>query len=444
MTWLESLGAARTASALVPQANIHDPTYPLTSQTLVDLLVGPSTHAGVSVTEKSAFGLPAVYRAIAVIASTNGSLPLHVYRQRGDVRERVPGPHILDQPHPDMTPFEWAELLFVHLLGWGNAYLWKLRDQAGNVRELWPIEPSRVQVGRASTGEKVYGVDTSDLGTGVLDPGTGSGSIRDLLPLTDREILHIPGLGYDGVMGMSPIRACRQALALAMASEEHGARFFGSGTMLSGVLSTEQRIGADTADELKQRWKQSNGGLENAHEVAVLGHGTKFSPISVSPADAQFIETQRFGVQQVARIFGVPPHMLMDTEKSTSWGTGIEQQGIGFVTYTLRPWLTRVEQRMATLYPRGQYARFSVEGLLRGDTKARFDSYAVGRQWGWLNVNDIRSLEDLPPVDGGDVYLQPLNMVPLGTPPAPPPAPALEPAPADEPADEAATEGADA
>lgn len=394
MTWLQSLrGEARS---------VENPQHPLTSQALVDLMVGPATDAGVSVSEKSALGLPAVYRAIALIAGTCGGLPLHAYRDKGGVRERMPSqPALVAKPHPDLTTFEWAELVYVHLLGWGNAYLRIGRDQNGTARELWPIEPSRVKVGRTRDGEKMYGIDSRQAEDG-------------LLPLSDRDVLHIPGLGYDGVVGMSPVRAARQAIGMALATERHGARFFGSGTMLSGILKTDQRLDQTTADTLKARWKAANGGPDKSHDIAVLGSGTDFTPISISPQDAQFIETQRFGVAQVARIFGVPPHLLMDTERSTSWGTGIEQQSIGFVTYTLRPWLIRVEQRLSRLLPQPQYVKFSVEGLLRGDTKARYASYGLGRQWGWLSVNDIRRLEDMPPVDGGETYMQPLNMTGLG------------------------------
>lgn len=403
MTWLQDLRGVKAAS-------IENPALPLTSQSLADFLVGPSTDAGVSVTEKSALGLPAVYRAIALIAGTCGGLPLHAYEDRNEIRERLTSPPaLIAEPHPDLTTFEWAELIYVHLLGWGNAYLRILRDQAGTPRELWPIEPARVSVGRTSTGQKVYGIDTGDLSSRERTPATG------LLPLTDREVLHIPGLGYDGVAGMSPIRAARQSLGLAMATEKHGARFFGSGTSLTGVLSSDQRLTVDQAEQVKARWRHANSGPDNAHDIAVLGHGTTFTPISINPKDAQFVETQRFGVSQVARIFGVPPHMLFETDKSTSWGTGIEQQAIGFVTYTLRPWLVRVEQRLSRLLAGSQYVKFSVEGLLRGDTKGRYYSYAVGRNWGWLSVNEIRRLEDLPPVEGGDTYMQPLNMTKLGT-----------------------------
>lgn len=384
-----------------PRASLENPHLPLTSTALVDWLGGTPVHAGVSVNEKSALGMPAVWRAVNLIASTCASLPLHAYRKTDDVRLPLEGGQaavLLDNPHPDMTPFELWEQVYAHLLLWGNGYLKILRDQTGQVRELWPLHPGRVRTGRASDGTKVYVVD-----------GNEDGAVGD------RQILHVPGFGYDGVCGVSPIRLAKQGIGLAMAAEEYGARLFGSGSLASGILQTEQRLDQDAADRLKASWKSKVGGLDKAHEVAVLDSGAKFQQLTIPPEDAQFIESRRFQISEVARIYGVPPHMLMDTEKSTSWGTGIEQQGIGFVVYTLRPWLTRVEQRLTRLLrPTPVYAKYNVEGLLRGDTKARYESYAVARNWGWLSPNDIRRLEDMPPIPGGDVYHEPLNMQPIG------------------------------
>lgn len=409
MTWLESLRATAPRAA-----TLESPSMPLTSEALVDLMVGPKVDAGVSVSEKAALGLPAVYRAVALIAGTCGGLPLHAYSDQGGTHKRLPEqPAIIASPHPDMTPFEWTELVYVHLLTWGNAYLRVLRDQSGRVVELWPIDPWRVRVGRDSVdARKWYTVDGAQ--------GT---------PYSDRQILHIPGMGYDGTVGMSPIQVARQAFGTAIATQRYGGRFFGAGSMLSGVLSTEQKLTPAQADEAKARWKVSHGGPDNAHDIAVLGAGTKFQPISVSPVDAQFIEQQRFGVVEVARMFGVPPHLLMDVTGSTSWGTGISEQSLGFVRYTLRPWLIRVEQRMTKLLTdpqyatgpatSGRYARFNVEGLLRGDTKERYEAHTLGRNGGWLSVNDIRAVEDMPAIDGGDSYIQPLNMGTLGAEPAP-------------------------
>jgi HK97 family phage portal protein len=408
VTWLQALrGESR--------ATLENPTYPITSQALVDMLVGPKSDAGVAVNEKSAFGMPAVYRSVSLIAGTVASLPLHAYRDGDDdTRTRVkPTPRLIRDPHPDLTQFEWMELSLVHALSWGNTYYRKLRDEGGTLRELWPIEPSRVRVGRASDGRKVYAVDAKDLSGRPWAPGT---SVEDerVRPFTDEEILHIPGMGYDGMVGMSPIAVARQGIGLAMAAEKFGAKLFGSGNLMAGVLSTEQKLDQGQADALKARWKAQHSGLDNAHDISVLGAGTKFQPISFPPEDVQFIESRKFQIAEIARMFGVPPHMLMDTEKSTSWGTGIEQQSIGFVVYTLRPWLARFEHRLSRLLPNPQYAKFTVEGLLRGDSAQRAAFYTSMWNIGAYSTNDIRRLEDQPPVPGGDVRYRPLNYGLLG------------------------------
>ncbi|RKN38459.1 phage portal protein [Micromonospora endolithica] len=389
----------------VVRASIESPAVPLTSTTLLDWLGGPKVHAGVAVTEQGSLGMPAVWRAVNLIAGTSASLPLHAYRYDDDVRVKVSSgsqaARLLVAPHPDMTPFELWEQVFAHLLLWGNAYLRILRNRLGQIVELWLIHPGRVRAGRESeTGTKVYLID------GDIDA-----------EYTDDKILHIPGFGYDGVCGVSPIRAARQGIGLALAAEEYGARLFGNGSLASGILQTEQRLEPAQADALKARWRAKVGGLDKAHEVAVLDSGIKFQQMSIPPEDAQFIESRKFQIDEVARMFGIPPHMLMQTEKSTSWGTGIEQQVLGFVKFTLRPWLTRVEQRVTKLLtPQSVYARYSLEGLLRGDSAQRAAFYTQMWNLGAYSTNDIRRLEDMPPVDGGDVRYRPLNMGELGQP----------------------------
>lgn len=397
--------AAADTVRQVRNASVESPALPLTSTTLVDWMSGPASASGVHVTETSALGMTAVWRAVNLIAGTAASLPLHAYRQDGAVRLPV-GPtsqaaRLLDRPHPDLTPFELWEIAYGHLLLWGNAYLRVLRDGLGRIRELWPIHPGRVRAGRESeTGTKVYLID------GDIDT-----------EYTDQHILHIPGFGYDGVCGVSPIRQARQGVGLALAAEEYGARLFGSGSLASGILQTEQRLEQEQADALKARWTARVGGLSKAHDVAVLDSGIKFQQLSIPPEDAQFVETRRFQITEVARLFGIPPHMLMETDKSTSWGTGIEQQGIGFVQYTLSPWLNRVEQRLTQLLrPEPVYARYTVEGLLRGDSAAQGQHYTALWNLGVLSTNEIRALSELPPVEGGDVRYRPLNMGELGQP----------------------------
>lgn len=390
------------------RASLADPTVPITEGSLTTLLdvmgMGLKSKAGVAVSEKNSLTMPAVFRAVNIIAGTCASLPLHPYRRENDVR--VPasqvghGAQLLASPHPDLTPFEFWEIAYAHLALWGNFYARKVRDGAGLVRELWPYAPGKIRTGRAADGSKVY---AADYGT------------PDEMLLTDDEVFHIPGFGYDGIAGLSVIGLARNGIGLAMAAEEYGSRLFSSGSLSSGILQTDQRLTQEQATALKRRWQETVAGLGKSHEIAVLGSGAKFQPISIPPEDAQFIESRRFQIAEIARMFGVPPHMLMDTTNSTSWGTGIEQQGIGFVVYTLRPWLTRVEQRTTQLLrPDPVYARYSVEGLLRGDSTARAAYYTAMFNIGAFSTNDIRRLEDMGPVEGGDTRYRPLNMGALG------------------------------
>lgn len=398
----------------VRNATIESPTVPISSQSILEFIGAEQTGAaGMSVTESNSLGISAVYRAVNLIASTAAGLPLHAYSDSDDDDVRLKMPKgsaaqiLLRNPHPDMTPFEWKEMIFVHLALWGNAYLRKLRNGLGQVVELWVIHPSRVRSGRdTEVGTKVYVID------GKVDE-----------PLSDNEILHIPGFGYDGVCGVSPIRAARQGLGLAMAAEQFGASLFGSGSLASGILQTEQRLEQKDANALAKRWRDRTAGIKNAHDVVVLDRGAKFQQLSIPPEDAQFIESRKFQVEEVARMYGVPPHMLMQTDKSTSWGAGIEQQSIGFVVFSLSPWLIRVEQRLTKLIrPAAAYAKFNVDGLKRGDSQQRAQFYAQMWQLGVFSTNDIRRLEDLPPVPGGDARYVALNFGELGAPPAPAPA----------------------
>jgi HK97 family phage portal protein len=409
------------------RASIENPAVPITSEGLAEFIGPGKTSAGVGVNEQRALTVMAVWRAVNLIAGTSAGLPLKAYKKDGDTRTPV-GPEsqaavLLDDPHPDMTDFEFWETVYGHMLLWGNTYVRIVRDRLGVIHELWPIHPGRMRAGRASDGTKIY---EGDRGEHVW---------------TDRELLHIPGFGYDGICGVSPVRLAREGLGLALAAEEFGGRFFGSGSLMSGILQTEQRLTKDQADALKARWKAKVSGLGNAHDVAVLDAGAKFQQMSIPPGDAQFLESRQFQVTEVARMFGVPPHMLMQTEKSTSWGTGIEQLAIGFVTYTLRNWLTRVERRVTKMLKPGTvYASYNVQGLLRGDSAARAAFFTAMFNVGALNTNEIRALEEMPPVKGGNVRYRPLNMGVLGA-PDPAPAPAAPPEPDDGSGDDDPAEG---
>lgn len=382
--------------------------FPLTSSRVVDWLAGPKAWTGRRVDETKALESSAFFRGVTLISGTLAGLPLHAYRPLPDGgRERVPDTQaaaaLLADPHPDLTPFELWELVYSALLRWGNAYLLKLRDQTGRLAELWWLDPSRVRAGRASDGTKVYIID------GKRDEAVG-----------DDRILHIPGFSVDGTCGVGIVRLAREGLALGMAAEEFGARFFGNGSLASGILTTEQRIGTEEADEVKAMWKAGGTGLDSAHDIRVVGSGAKYERLTIPPEDAQFLQTRQFQVEEVARWLGLPPHMLAQVDKSTSWGTGIEAQQIAMIVYTFGPWLQRVEQRLTKmLRPQAVYARYSVEGLLRGDSAARASFYTALWQIGALSTNDVRRLEDMPPVEGGDVRYVPLNFGVLGEAPAP-------------------------
>lgn len=384
-------------------ASIESPQVSISSAEVGLLFGGETVSAGVQVTEEKALGLPAVFRAVNVVAGTIASLPIHAFRDsttgaRTPVAPSHPAAKLLATPHPDMTQFELWETVITHMILWGNAYLWLRRDALGRVVELWPIHPSRMRAGRTSDLKKVYKLDAGDV------------------ELDDTRILHLPAFGYDGVCGVSPVRLAREGLGLAIAAEQYGAKLFGSGSLATGILQTDQRLTPDQADALQVRWRAKRSGLNSAHETIVLDAGAKWTQLSIPPGDAQFLESRSFQVSEIARIFGIPPHMLMDTEKVTSWGTGIEQQSIGFVVYTLRTWIIRIEQRLSRiLSPQPVYAHITVEGLLRGDSAQRAAFYRQMFDMGAYNTDEIRALEEMGPVPGGDVRYRPLNMGVLGT-----------------------------
>lgn len=390
---------------LFDRRSMEDPSSQLTDSSLRDWLGGAVTDAGVSVSEKTALRMPAVWRSVSVIAGVSSSLPLPTYKT-GTRTRTTSG--LLDDPHPELTALELWRFAYLYRVLWGNAYVQKLRSPAGQVKELWPIGSDRVRVERLRpTPENPWGKwfwATDDWGVTHR--------------LTSREVMHIPGLGYDGLTGVSPVRLASQGIGLAQAAEKGAARLFGNGNMLGGVLQTEQRLNPDQADALKTRWRAKMSGINNSHEVAVLDSGASFKPVSMPNTDAQFLESREFQNVEIARMFGVPLFLLMETAKSTSWGTGLEQQATGWVKFDLGPtWLAPTEQRITKeLLPPAEYARYQVSGLLRGDSNARATYYRAMRDTGVMTANDIRELEDLPPIDGpeGNIYLQPTYMAPLG------------------------------
>ncbi|EGX60100.1 HK97 family phage portal protein [Streptomyces zinciresistens K42] len=394
------------------QRGLESPAQPLTSAALSEFLGGVQSDTGVPVSETTALRASPVWRAVSLIAGVSSALPLPVYR-RGTREKEQSG--LLEDPHPDLTPVELWRFAYTYRVLWGNSYIQKVRSGAGQVKELWPVSSDRVQVVR----EKPDDANPSGKWFYVTDDW---GVLHFLTP---RDILHIPGLGYDGLTGCSPVRLASQGIGLAQAAEKSAARLFGSGNIVGGVLQTEQRLEPDQAARLKERWKAKLSGVSNSHEIAVLDSGASYTPIAMPNSDAQFLESRQFQVVEIARMFGVPPFLLMSTEKSTSWGTGLEQQAQGWITFDLNPtWLVPTEQRVTKeLLPPSLYANYQMGGLLRGDSQARATFYRAMRDVGAFSADDVRALEEMPPLPegaGGDVYLQPMYMAPLGSNPLAP------------------------
>lgn len=381
--------------------------------------VGTSA-SGKDVTPKSAVeGTVAVYAAVGLLAETVGTLPFHLYRD-DDVREKVdptqdgwPGTlaRLFHQsPNPEMSAHEYWETVEGHTLLWGNHYSWIRRDGAGRPMQLWPLRPDRMEVARRSNdrglpvGPRVY--------VYRLPSGERRGFGRS-------EIMHVTDFATDGLKGISRIQTARNAVGIEQAAGEYAGRFFSNSSRPDGVLTTEQRMDSDDTKRIRTAWENLHRGLTKSQRVGVLHSGLQWQSIGVPPNDAQFIEQRRFQIEEIARLYRIPPHLLGAVEKSTSWGTGIEQQTIGFVVYTLRPNLKRIEAAVnrdlgdpdvgRTLRDGGLIPEFSVEGLLRGDMQSRAEFYSKGIQDGWLVPNDARALENRPPLPGLDRPRVPLN-----------------------------------
>ena len=373
-----------------------------------------SSSAGKRVNERSAMQMTAVYSCVRILAEAVAGLPLHLYRYKEDGGKEKAIYHPLylllhDEPNPEMSSFVFRETLMTHLLLWGNAYAQIIRNGKGEVIALYPLMPDRMTVDRDRDGKLYYEYTVS-----TDDAPTVKGTVVRLKP---SDVLHIPGLGFDGLVGYSPIAMAKNAIGMAIACEEYGAKFFANGAAPGGVLEHPGTI--KDPGRVRESWQSTFGGSGNANKIAVLEEGMKYTPIGISPEQAQFLETRKFQINEIARIFRVPPHMVGDLEKSSF--SNIEQQSLEFVKYTLEPWLVRWEQSIQrTLFSpeekKRYFAKFNVEGLLRGDYASRMSGYATARQNGWMSANDIRELENMdriPAEEGGDLYLINGNMLPL-------------------------------
>lgn len=364
--------------------------------------------SGKSVTAQTAIQLSTVYACVRVISETVASLPLGVYEATNDGNLKA-GDHPLyrlihDEPNAEMTSFVFREVMLAHLLLYGNSYSQIIRSGKNTVVGLYPLLPDHMDVDRDSKGNLTYTYTTSDGKTVVIKP---------------QDILHIPGLGFDGIIGYSPIALEKNAIGLGIASEEYGSKFFSNGARPSGILTHPNTVKNPKA--VRESWNSAYGGSSNSNRVAILEEGMTFTPLSIPNNEAQFLETRKFQVDEICRIFRVPPHLVGNLEHATF--SNIEHQSIDFAVHTIRPWLVRIEQSMNralfTDQEKGRfYVQFNIDGLMRGDYKSRMEGYAIARQNGWMSANDIRALENLNPIpkeEGGDAYLVNGNMIPITT-----------------------------
>ena len=396
-------------------ANIYksrDKPQNATSGSAYRFFTGGSS-SGKNVNERSAMQMTAVYSCVRILSEAVASLPLHVYKYNNEGGKEKAVKHPLyfllhDEPNPEMTSFVFRETLMTHLLLWGNAYAQIIRNGKGEIIALYPLMPNRMRVDRDDKGQLYYQYQMQD-----SDANTGKTGTVTLKP---SDVLHIPGLGFDGLVGYSPIAMAKNAIGLSIATEEYGAKFFANGATPGGLLEYPGTV--KNPDAIRESWNKGFSG-SNSHKVAILEEGMHYTPISISPEQAQFLETRKFQIDEIARIFRVPPHMVGDLEKSSF--SNIEQQSLEFVKYTLEPWIVRWEQSLNRALLTGSekaayFVKFNVDGLLRGDYQSRMNGYAIGRQNGWMSANDIRELENLdriPEEEGGDLYLINGNMTKL-------------------------------
>ena len=362
---------------------------------LVNALTGGTTASGISVNENTALNSSAVYAAVRLLSEAVASLPLHTYEREEDGKHRAPDHPVAvllsKRPNDYMTSYCLRETMMGHCLMWGNGYAEIVRDGSGNPTAILPITPDRVKIEINEMGQIEYAID-------------------EQIRLAADDVLHVAGQGFDGIQGRSIITLARESIAVGLAAEQFGGSFFNNGARLGGVLEHPGKMSKEASDRLRESWGAAHSGSSKAGSTALLEEGLKWSQLSISQNDAQFLETRRFQVEEIARWFGIPQHMLGSMEGATF--SNVEHQQIEFVTHTLRPWLVRWEQEISRkLFSDDQfYPEFQVDGLLRGDTKTRYESYRIAREAGWMSINEIRALENRSGITGGDTYIQPLNM----------------------------------
>lgn len=375
-------------------------------------IFGLPSYAGKTVTPENSLTVAALWCCVKILAETSGTLPLGVYKRIDGASQPAPE-HPLhellhDCPNPDMSAADYRMSQTAQLALWGNCYSRIAKSTTGKIVALWPLQSKSMRRTSTPGGESIYTY-------------TAGGNSGEKFKASD--ILHVRTLSFNGMDGISPIAQMKNPVGLAMALEEFAGRFFGNGAIPAIALEHPARLGPEAVRNIRESWKNLYGGNQNAHEVAVLEENMKIQMIGADPQKSQAIESRRFQIAELARIYRIPLHMLADLERATF--SNIEQQSLEFVVYTLMPWLEIWEQSInRSLFTQSErvsyFAEHNVAGLLRGDQKSRYESYAIGKQWGFLNTNMILRLENIPGIGPeGDVYLQPMNMIPLGTTPDP-------------------------
>ncbi len=362
-----------------------------------------------NVTADAAMKISAVWRCVNLISGKVATLPLDIKRRVGDKRQDADDHDLWNvlrrKPNGWQTSAEFRRMLQASVLLRGNGYAYIVRS-AGRVISLIPLNADNVEVKQQRDLSLVYSVTLP----------SGQRTI-----LAQKDMLHLRGLSLDGITGLPVITYARESMNLAMATEGHANGLFANGTMAGGVLTHPGKLGTEGQEALRDSLEHYRKGGSREGRDLILEEAMTYTRLGMTSNDAQFIQTRVQSLAEIGMYFGVPLHLIGLNDKASSWGTGIEQMGIGFVTYTLQDWLTMWEQAIGRdLIDEKEpelYAKFNISALMQGDAKTRFAAYATGRNWGWLSANDIRALEDMNPIDGGDEYMQPLNMAPLGATP---------------------------
>jgi len=358
------------------------------------------SRAGTSVSAKRALGISAWYSGVRYISEVVAGLPVHRYRDTPGGRERRADPEWMQRPDVEQPWYGFVEFVLMSLLHRGNSLAFKLRAPSGQVIGLREIHPDRATIGQAPDGTKRFLIDHNET------------------IYTTRNILHIPGLAYDGRVGMNPIQYAADVLGSAAATDEYAARFFSNNTNLGGIISVEHAMTQAEAKDLKAEWEQFHQGILHAHRTGVLSKGARYDRVTLNAEDAQLIQARQYGVLEIARLLRLPPHKLYELSRATF--SNIEHQSIEAITDGIQPWCERLEAFInfdPDLTPPRTFIEFQLEGRLRGDTKSRFDAYRSAIGGPWMSTNEGRRLENLPPVEGGDVVLRPLAMTDTEHPP---------------------------